>query len=72
MTSNTKITCRFCGQDWLHRYRLISGKLEFLICRECDAVWLLDEDTSTPPGRFLDDLLKPEDRDNAWNFIEPG
>ena len=63
-----------CGQDHLRPYRNVLDEEQFLLCPECDSVWLPGEDTSRWVLHDLDDLFA--DRrflpgEVAWDFIEP-
>lgn len=69
MTDN--IVCVYCGQDWLRPYRLRSIELRFLMCGECESVWLEGDDTSQRPKQFLDDLIDPASDVLQWDQIEP-
>ena len=66
--NNQRVVCNFCGQDFLKRYRVDADGREFLLCEECDSVWLPGDDTSKSPRNSLDDLFPPGVM--AWDFIE--
>jgi hypothetical protein len=67
----TNLVCTLCGQDWLTPYRIREDGREFLLCPECDSVWLPGDDPQAYPRLGLRELL-PSDREyTAWDHIEP-
>ena len=66
-----RILCAYCSQDWIHPYKVRATGIGFLICRECESVWLDGDDTSQRPKRFLDDLVPPDADKLQWDQIEP-
>jgi DNA-directed RNA polymerase subunit RPC12/RpoP len=68
------IRCAACGQDYLRPYRSLLDGQEFLLCPECDSVWLPGEDTTQWPPRYLDNLFADHQfvpGQGEWDFIEP-
>lgn len=63
-----RIVCNFCGQDWLKRYQIRADGRKFLLCEECDSIWLPGDDTSASPRNSLDDLLASGA--DVWELIE--
>lgn len=63
--------CVYCGQDWLHLYKLRMSDVRFMICRECESVWLEGDDVLQRPKNFLDDLVEPRSDLLQWDQIEP-
>ena len=51
------IACSVCGQDWLRPYRNLLDGQEFLLCGECDSIWLPGEDTSKGTPHSLGNLF---------------
>ena len=41
--SENRIACPRCGVDWLVRVRLVALKCHAVLCRECLALWLDEE-----------------------------
>ncbi len=66
-----RIVCKHCGQDWLLWYRAKGTDREFLLCPECDSVWLPGDDTAQEPRQWLGDLFPPGERVVYWDLIEP-
>ena len=68
------IRCAVCGQDYLRLYRNLVDGEQFLLCPECDSVWLPGNDTSQWAPQHLDDLFAGRQflpGEVAWDFIEP-
>jgi hypothetical protein len=67
-----KIACPVCGQDWLRWYRVKDDGLTFLLCPECDSVWLPGQDPSPTARQDLSELLGcPQVHGTEWDLIEP-
>jgi uncharacterized C2H2 Zn-finger protein len=69
-----RIECVVCWQDYLRLYRSTLDGREFLLCPECDSVWLPGEDTSQRAKQSLGDLFEGHlfrPGEVAWDLIEP-
>ena len=69
-----RIRCAVCGQDYLRPYRNVLDGEEFLLCPECDSVWLQGEDTAKWAPRYLDSLFTGYPflpGQGEWDLIEP-
>lgn len=66
-----RVACTACGQDWQTWYRVRADGREFLLCPECDSVWLPGDDRHARPTRSLPDLFGPGQQYEAWDLIEP-
>jgi NAD-dependent SIR2 family protein deacetylase len=66
-----RVACTRCGQDWQTWYRVRADRRTFLLCPECDAVWLVGEDRHAAPRHDLTDLFGPGQMYEAWDLIEP-
>ncbi|WP_189077865.1 hypothetical protein [Mangrovihabitans endophyticus] len=69
-----RLRCTVCGQDYLAPYRNTVNGERFLLCAECDSVWLPGDDTSRPSGHSLSTVFaghqfRPDEGD--WDLIEP-
>jgi hypothetical protein len=64
------LACVFCGQDRLACFRVRSDGREFLLCPECDSVWLPGDDPRAQPVRWLGDLFDTGPRTDHWDLIE--
>lgn len=71
MADDQLVLCSLCGQDYQTWYRVRASGRAFLLCPECDAVWLPDEDRHEWPTHDLVDLFPPHQRYQAWDLIEP-
>jgi hypothetical protein len=45
---NNRVACPRCGQDWLVRVQLVPLHKEAVMCPECEAVWLREDDVGPP------------------------
>jgi hypothetical protein len=71
MTDNTeRLPCTYCGQDWQTCYRVCSDGRMFLLCPECDSVWLPGDDRRKAPVHQLTDLFPPHMEHEVWMLIE--
>lgn len=71
---DTRVRCAVCGQDYLRLYRNVLNGERFLLCPECDSVWLPEEDTSQSAHHDLYDVFDGHrflPGEVAWDFIEP-
>jgi hypothetical protein len=66
-----RVACSFCGQDWQTWYRILEDHQPFLLCPECEAIWLPDDDRYARPVGFLPDLFRGDLQCEVWNLIEP-
>lgn len=67
-----KVVCQSCGQDWLRCCRMKGTGLTFLLCPECDAVWLPGQDPARDKPEDLPDVLgNPPVHGTEWDLIEP-
>jgi hypothetical protein len=69
-----RLICPTCGQDWLYPYRSVVDGVRFLLCPECDSVWLEGTDATKPTSHSLSTVFDgyaflPGQVD--WDFIEP-
>ena len=72
--SDARIICSACGQDYIRPFRSRIDGRQFLLCPECDSVWLPGDDTSEWPPQRLDKLFEGVQflpGEVAWHFIEP-
>ena len=72
--NDSRIACVVCGQDYLSPYRNLLDGEQFLLCPECDSVWLEGDDLSEMPRHSLHELFadhefKPGEVD--WDVIDP-
>ena len=71
--TDPRVTCAVCGQDWLYRYRNVLDGAEFLLCPECDSVWLPGDDPAAFTEHSLTDVFAghqlPPGRVD-WDYIE--
>lgn len=69
--SDQRTECPRCGQDWLYRVRLVALGRAAILCFECDALWLDDEDVGVRPQLDYGTYMKqsgrtdPEDSDEV-------
>lgn len=71
MDNSEWIECSACGQDCQTWYRVREDGRVFLLCPECDSIWLPGDDRYGRPTRFLDELFGPQPKFfNAWALIE--
>ncbi|MGW3857878.1 hypothetical protein [Micromonospora arida] len=71
MNDSEKFACTSCGQDWQTWYRVRGGGRLFLLCPECDSVWVPGDDRTGPPTHHLGALFGPQPKFfNAWALIE--
>lgn len=71
MDNSERIECPACRQDWQTWYRVREDGRVFLLCPECDSIWLPGDDRYGLPTRFLDNLFGPQPKFfNAWALIE--
>lgn len=67
-----KIECPVCWQDWLQWYRKKGTDLTFLLCPECDSVWLPGSEPGRDAARDLTDVVgNPPVGETEWDLIEP-
>lgn len=71
MTEDSRQSCPTCGQDWQTWYRVRADGRVFLLCPECDSIWLSGDDRRERARRFLPDLFPPHQQYDAWTLIEP-
>ena len=64
------VACCVCGQDWLAWYRVRATGQAFLLCPECDAVWLPGDDVLARSGKGLGDLFPDSSALDCWDLIE--
>ncbi|MEU5782054.1 hypothetical protein [Micromonospora lupini] len=65
------VACTACGQDWQTWYRVRDDGRVFLLCPECDSIWLPEDDRHASPTRHLAELFGPQPKFfNAWALIE--
>ncbi|BAL88207.1 hypothetical protein AMIS_29870 [Actinoplanes missouriensis 431] len=69
-----RIACKICGQDWLVPYRSLLDGSRFLLCPECDSVWLPEDDPAERTEHSLTTVFEgyafmPGQVD--WDLIEP-
>jgi len=68
------LICQNWGHDWLRPYRNVVDGTRFLLCPECDSVWLASDDTTKPTAHSLSTMFAghaflPGQVD--WDLIEP-
>ena len=67
-----RMACPVCGKDWLRWYRAKGAGLTFLLCPECDSVWLPGQDPARDTSGDLSGVLgNPTVRGTEWDVIEP-
>jgi hypothetical protein len=69
--NHERIVCLTCQQDYQTWYRVRIDGRTFLLCPECDAVWLPGDDRHKKAVRSLDDLFPGHPNYQAWDLIEP-
>lgn len=63
--------CPFCHQDAVWHVRLKSEpKHSFLMCFECDSVWLEGQTVSDQAGTTFDRYMESLGRNADWSDIE--
>ena len=63
--------CPFCEQDTVWRVRMkTSCEQEFLMCSECDTVWLVDQPVSDQEGTTFDKYMLSLGVVPDWSDIE--
>ncbi|MFD0783517.1 hypothetical protein ACFQZ8_06265 [Micromonospora azadirachtae] len=65
-----RVACTTCGQDWQTWYRVRADGRSFLLCPECDSIWLPGDDRHGPPRDLRDLFDRPPKFFNAWELIE--
>ena len=65
-----KIICQHCGQDWLSSYRIKGRDVTFLLCAECESVWLPGQDLSQDTEAYLSEILGDPPAEYQWGMIE--
>lgn len=70
MAGDQAVLCSACGQDYQTWYRVRASGLAFLLCPECDSVWLPADDRHQRPTHDLEELFPPHQRRQAWDLIE--
>ncbi|MET8044677.1 hypothetical protein ABZU25_27880 [Micromonospora sp. NPDC005215] len=71
MNDDARVACTACEQDWQTWYRVRADGRVFLLCPECDSIWLPGDDRHAGPTRYLDELFGPQPKFfNAWELIE--
>lgn len=71
MNDSPRVACTACGQDWQTWYRVREDGRVFLLCPECDSIWLPGDDRHARPTRYLEELFGPQPKFfNAWELIE--
>lgn len=70
-TGEDRQVCPTCGQDWQTWYKVKSDGRTFLLCPECDSIWLPGDDRHHRARHFLPDLFPPQQAYEAWDLIEP-
>jgi uncharacterized C2H2 Zn-finger protein len=72
-SEDNHVVCPRCGQDWQVWYRNCEDGTRFLLCPECDAVWLADDDRFARPKLSLAHLFGSEDprRDKLIERCDP-
>ncbi len=66
-----RVPCPVCGQDWQAWYQARTTGEKFLLCPECDAIWLPDDDRHERTERDLTQLFPPHQHYQVWDLIEP-
>jgi len=69
--SDERVACGFCGQDYQTWYRVRADGRTFLLCPECDSVWLSADDRHKSPAHGLRGLFPAWQARQAWDLIEP-
>ncbi|NLU80479.1 hypothetical protein HCA58_19335 [Micromonospora sp. HNM0581] len=71
MNDSDRVACTACGQDWQTWYRVRDDGRVFLLCPECDSVWLPSDDRHERPTTYLNDLFAPQSKlFDAWRLID--
>jgi len=65
-----KIACQHCMQDWLHPYRIKNTRQTFLLCAECESVWLPGQDAEKDTENFLSEILGDPPAGTHMGMIE--
>ena len=52
MSTDARVLCPRCGQDWLIHVRLVPLNLDAIRCPDCEALWLTAEEIG--PASFVD------------------
>lgn len=68
---SSRVACRHCGQDWLRRYRIKGEAREFLLCPECESIWLPGQDVNQDTHNYLSEILNDAPAEVQWDLIEP-
>ncbi|RZU37617.1 hypothetical protein EV284_2794 [Streptomyces sp. BK022] len=64
------IWCPRCDQGWIIPARVLGRSDTFLLCRECDTVWVDCEPHAGPPFLILEEYLARFGLDGLWSNIE--
>ncbi|MFD8012311.1 hypothetical protein [Streptomyces sp. NPDC058955] len=64
-----RVACVHCGQDWLRGYRAEESGEWFLLCPECDSLWLEGQDPGVGTELYLSEFL--ETRGTSWDRLRP-
>ncbi|MFF3518730.1 hypothetical protein [Streptomyces sp. NPDC002573] len=64
------IACLHCGQDWLRSYRVKGKGNTFLLCAECESVWLPGQDLTQDTDDYLSEFLGDPPTGSQWDMIE--
>jgi hypothetical protein len=65
-----KIACPYCGQDWLYWYRVKGEAETFLLCKECESVWLREQPVTEDAELNLSTHLPRFSAEDVWDQIE--
>ncbi|MFE9805814.1 hypothetical protein ACFYRN_01545 [Streptomyces sp. NPDC005227] len=64
------IRCPRCDQGWVIRARVPEESETFLLCHECDTVWVAGEPHEGPPFLVLGEYPARFGLDGLWSNIE--
>ncbi|MFF7092169.1 hypothetical protein ACFY9A_07190 [Streptomyces rubradiris] len=64
------IWCPRCDQGWVVRARVPNRSETFLVCEECDTVWVDREPHAGPPFLILEEYLARFGLEGLWSNIE--
>lgn len=70
MTTDSRIACPSCGQDWVVRVRLVYLRREVMMCRECDSLWTSAADVGVTMPDDYATFMNRHGRQNAMHASE--